>query len=497
MPCVDHDVIVVKHLFKLSLGNSAWDNDGWTNNYYFVPSPVEFEVFQEMLSKHYDRAENTGPFLKNLRFNLWIVDGGAILRDQKLSNPKLHLDSCPIQTIDHLSSGAVELFTNGCESCGVKVVDELAKLIPKAWEEVKICRGIKAGETVTITGGFFNNSANAYLGRITVWRDLTSNKVKDLTFHKIKEYEPKKWPVLNKGFSGGSWYNGKLYVCWPNRVAVVDPKSKFAITQHFDSPFFNDLHHVHACKHGIWVANTGMDSVDHLSFDNRLLSRSPLVAETEKFHSTTDVRDQATHTKLRGTDKVHVNHVEVIDNASKKDASGKVLSTDVSKYIVRATLLQSKQIVEIQQDRDQLPKVIAQLKDKSPPHEGFELAVPYFGMRKMWWNSTVDGLVTATDAITGNTVETWNLCKYVDIPRGWTRGLCILEDGFLVGSTVIRGTSKEWLQKHENEWNFETEDSRTAVVYVPFDHEDACAVAVDVLSNRDAKIYSLLREEIH
>lgn len=498
MSGVECDVVVVKHRRRV------WGAHEWVKNYYFVPSPVEFTVFDEMLSKHYDHTKKTGPFLTNLRFNVWTAHGGALLRNEEAHSVRGGAPDADTLSIDLWSSEAVAKFKTWCRSCDVEVSEELIVLLPEAWKQSQACKGtIKPAEVVTVTGGFFDNTANAYVGRVTVWRDSTGNdKVKALTFHTVKEYAPKQLPVVNKGFAGGSWYNGKLYVCWPNSVAVVDPTSDFAITQYLDNPGFNDLHHVHACKDGIWVANTGMDSVDHLTLDGRLLSRIHCVDRATKYDGVTaDVRDQAAHTARRGKDKVHVNHVAVSEECAGEVGAGGAEGLPPTERrrktrVVTATLLQTKQVVQIQEGVDQPHKVAARLKVSSPPHEGFVQQVDHFGKTRLMWNSTVDGLVVATDADTGDTVKTWDLSECPGIPRGWTRGLCVLDDGFLVGSTIIRGSAERWLQRHNNVWNFDTKDSSTAVVFVPF-HTPGCAstvCAVDVLTHRAAKVFSLLRE---
>jgi hypothetical protein len=197
---------------------------------------------------------------------------------------------------------------------------------------------------------------------------------------------------------------------------------------------------------------------------------------------------------------VHVNYVAVEEYAGEVGAGGAegLFSTERrgKTHVVTATMLQTMQVVQIQEGVDQSHKVAARLKVSLPPHEGFVQQVDHFGKMRLIWNSTVHGLVVATDADTGDTVKTWDLSEYPGIPRGWTRGLCVLDDGFLVGSTVIRGSAERWLQRHNNTWNFDTKDSSTAVVFVPFHVLDCTPTvcAVDVLTHRDAKVFSLLRE---
>ena len=77
-------------------------------------------------------------------------------------------------------------------------------------------------------------------------------------------------------------------------------------------------------------------------------------------------------------------------------------------------------------------------------------------------------------------------------PRGWHRGLVLLDDGFLVGSTVVRGDAVNWIN-----WNFDTAKSKTGVTFVPWEYENHSrgneVCSVQFLTERSAKVFSLLR----
>jgi hypothetical protein len=328
---------------------------------------------------------------------------------------------------------------------------------------------------VVVTGGFFDGTASSYLGRVIVWRDAKSSMVKALTFTKISAYVPEKWPVINKGFAGASWWQGRLYVCWPNRVAVVDPNSNWNIVSHLDNLQFNDLHHVHVDERGMLVANTGIDAVDLLTINGTLVQRYQVAQAREGSQQATlrDLRGQAAHDELRGKDAEHVNFV----------------STDSASGAMHATFLQSKRVVRV----DQPKTTVATLPDGSPPHEGFLAFVPAIAEQSLLWNSTVDGHIFATNPATGDCIYSWDLSEYADAPRGWTRGLCLLDDGFLVGCSVVRDSARDWLPRHGSSWNFDVEESTTAVVYIPFVSEPGLRLAAtNVLDGASAKIFSLL-----
>jgi len=478
--------------------------EDWNDNYFFSTTPVDYATgFASMHEKHYDPEANYGPFLTHLRLNMWSMTAGVLLRDDKLTLIDGTPEANKLQTInmwdasEELSELAAML-----KQCAFTVNLKITELVPEAWARCQMHQGaVQAAEKVTVTGGFFDNSADGYIGVVTVWRSQSTSNVVGLTFRMVNVYTPDMLPVINKGFAGASWYNNELYVCWPNRIAVVTPKSGWAIQSHIDNKRFNDLHHVHACSEGIWVANTGQDSVDHLTLDGELVSRTHVCCAPKSLEDTEiDLRDQSWHDKLRGHDKEHVNYVTVALGGLCEPKSPSSLPINA---VVAATLLNSKQVVNIQENQATTPnELIAQLDATKPPHEGFLAAAPWDPQQYYWWNSTVDGCVVATDCVSGGALQ-WNLCEHSELPRGWTRGLCLLPDGFLVGSTALHAGSEEWIKKHHNTWNFDTTRSRTTVSFVPFASSETRDGATSVSTNADpksvhflnarhAKIFSLL-----
>ena len=461
-----------------------WPDEDWKDNYYFEREPTKKDyhnVFIASMQKHYDCRENYGPFLFGLRFNMWNDEEGVLLRDNNCwvlnsgSAPQSHKENYWDAT----------KFKNLLQTSSFAAVDSLAKLIPEAW---KMCQGNAAteAEKITVTGGFFDETANAYIGMITVWRSQKCNAVVKLTFEVIREYTPDIFPVINKGFAGGSWYNSELYVCWPNRVSVLSPSMGWVIRMNIDHPGFNDLHHVHACDHGIWVANTGCDTVDEVDINGKVTARYPLSNDSLSVEGVVeDLRDQKSHTARRGCHNEHVNYVSPLQC----DASSG------STHDLTATLLQSKRVVSIGKLKGERSTPMAvNLEPSNPPHEGFIATVPCVSDKPLLWNSTVDGHVIASDPKTGDTVKRWEISRFGHLPRGWTRGLVLLHDGFLVGCTVIHGDAARWIAQHNNKWDFDIDNSKTAVSFIPFEVTNTNASKfVSFLSDRKGKIFSLLR----
>ena len=348
-------------------------------------------------------------------------------------------------------------------------------------------------ERITVTGGFFDQSPNAYIGLITVWRarkypcirqSQHKQVVTRLTFRFIKEYSPSRYPVLNKGFAGGSWHGNELFVCWPNRIAVIKPQfGDWSISHHIDDEKFNDLHHVDANDGGVWVANTGFESVDRFDYGGALIGRQRFVTESAaNRHAEGDIRGQDAHTIRRGKDEYHINHVW-----AEPGKSDRVLATCL--HVGRVVSLTFHEDRAARATTIPKPTRVATFSSGTRPHEGFLATASAFYARPLLWNSTVDGRVLASHPETGKVYREWRLTEY-DIPRGWTRGLCLCKDGFLVGATTVRGEAVHWLK-----WNFEPAASCTSVVFVPWNSDVTrrkFLPRVTFLTSRCAKIFSLL-----
>jgi hypothetical protein len=122
----------------------------------------------------------------------------------------------------------------------------------------------------------------------------------------------------------------------------------------------------------------------------------------------------------------------------------------------------------------------------APPHDGFLAAHP--SGRECLWVTTVPGEVIACDPDSGELIERWSLADR-GAARGWTRGLCVLDHGLLVGTTRIRASNADYFSR----WSeADAGASRSAISYLPFERGGA-TVSVDVLHERGAKVFSILR----
>ena len=365
-------------------------------------------------------------------------------------------------------------------------------------------------ERITVTGGFFDGSPNGYVGAVTVWRSRSGGSVTRLSFAMMAEFEPTILPVKNKGFGGGCWYNGDLWVCWPNQVIALRPPDRntvgvkgktnaWRVCRHIDDLKFNDLHHVSVCRRGIFVANTGYETIDRFSHDGELVSRRRLVNTEVGLGSgqcggreiddggTEDLRGDTAHAERRGKDVLHVNHVHA-------RGRGGCNAGEEGPPTVYATCLKMGQVISwIEGEDTSRQRVVAQLPGTCVrPHEGYLGKVEQLSQgRLLVWNSTVDGRVFASDPDTGRVAHSWDLHNMCG-PRGWHRGLVLLRDGFLVGSTVLRGDAITW-----SSWRFDAGESRTGVTFVPYGQSEGCKggpCSVSFLTDRHAKVFSLLRQ---
>ncbi|WP_413699263.1 hypothetical protein ACLKMH_17435 [Psychromonas sp. KJ10-10] len=314
-------------------------------------------------------------------------------------------------------------------------------------------------QTFLITGGFFDGSSEGYIGKITL--EQTSNRVL-LSFTPLLITEPPavELRVKNKGFAGGSINGNLLWICSSNQVLAYSLEN-FELIQTIDDPLFNDLHHVLAEENGLYVVNTGLESLDYFNYDGVLKERKFLTSEERnifRINSTAEFRtfDSKPHF-------MHANHCS-------RSPEGNML----------LTFVRQRRIVNLSDWSWASPEYSA------PPHEGF---IDHYAPKKMncIWVSTVPGEVLACDPISHEVIKKWNL-REKGVPPGWTRGLCILKHGFLVGTTKIRQTNADYYARWNSE---ETNKSETTVSYISFDEKQE-AISVDVLGARNAKIFSIL-----
>lgn len=310
-----------------------------------------------------------------------------------------------------------------------------------------------------ITGGFFDNSSEGYIGKI---RLVKKGKEVTLAYETLLITEPPTpdLRIKNKGFAGGSIHKNLLWLCSANQVLAYS-LSKFKLKKVIDDPLFNDLHHVLACNQGLYVVNTGLESLDFFGYDGKLKTRNFLTSKERnelRISSADDFRTTESKPHF-----MHANYCSLKPN-------GEVLLTFVRQRRVVNTVDWSWASPEY----------------PAPPHEGF-ISKYSVTNQNLLWATTVAGDIIATDPISGKIIEQWHSKNY-GISTGWTRGLFILEHGFLLGTTLIRKSNAEYYSRWSDE---DTKDSQTTISYIPFD-KSLTSVSVQVEENRPAKVFSII-----
>lgn len=314
-------------------------------------------------------------------------------------------------------------------------------------------------EVFIVTGGFFNGSSEGYVGKVTLTKGTEDVS---LCFETSMIMEPPapSLRVKNKGFAGGSIHKNLLWLCSSNQVLSFSLPN-LELKHVIDDSLFNDLHYVLAEDDGLCIVNTGLESLDHFGYDGELKKRT-LLTSNER----TEQRTNSCPEFRVIESKPHFMHA----NYCFRRGDGHLLLTFVRQRRIVNTSDWSWASAEY----------------SAPIHEGFIAHYSPTG-KDCLWVTTVPGEVIASDPESGEVVKKWILNEN-NVPPGWTRGLCILEHGFLVGTTKIRESNA----RYYTGWNqSDIENSRTTISYISFDSNQS-TVVVDVLNNRNSKIFSIL-----
>jgi hypothetical protein len=106
-------------------------------------------------------------------------------------------------------------------------------------------------------------------------------------------------------FTGYCFRSGSLWVCSHNEIVRFDEWPPTRIAGRVANPGFNDLHHCNTWRDAIAVANTGLETVDVVSTDGRLLERFDLLRGLDGARR---IDPELAYGKLPDT-KPHVRHV--------------------------------------------------------------------------------------------------------------------------------------------------------------------------------------------
>jgi hypothetical protein len=222
-------------------------------------------------------------------------------------------------------------------------------------------------------------------------------------------------PKQKMQFTGTCMIDGRIYACTHTEIVRFDDWPPTEPAARISIPGFNDLHHCMPWEGGIAVANTGLETVDHLSMDGDLLQRWDLLEgrpDARRIDPGLDYRRIA-DTKPH---HIHPNHLWVRDGE------------------LWVTGLKTPGAMCVAGDRRELRIETAR------PHDG-----PHDGryIRGQVAFTTVRGFVVLVDPDSLDVVESYDLAPMTPGIKtlGWCRGLC--EDPrdpnrFFVGFTILR-----------------------------------------------------------
>jgi hypothetical protein len=201
-------------------------------------------------------------------------------------------------------------------------------------------------------------------------------------------------PKQKMQFTGFSMTDGQIYVCTHTEIVRFDDWPPSQPAGRITIPGFNDLHHCIPWDGGLAVANTGLETVDHVSLDGTLLHRWDLLEgypEARRIDPDRDYRlipDTKPH-------QLHANHLWV--------RNGELWVTELkAPGVERVTGARRRVTFEA-----------------GRPHDG-----RYLGGRLVF--TTVNGRVVLVDSDSLELVANHDLTKMTPGAKvlGWCRGVC-------------------------------------------------------------------------
>lgn len=212
--------------------------------------------------------------------------------------------------------------------------------------------------------------------------------------------------VVGKGITGMCLDGEDAWVCFSNLIARVRlPEG--VVLDLIEDEAFNDLHQLTRVHGGLLLANTGHESVDFISLPDKAIRRIDLLG--------TDLRSWRPARAQHEDTKPHLHH-----------AASACLNKDGELVV---GLGRQARVLNVTRWEWVSPHLQAGLHDAHYTHDG------------ALWCTTVGGEVHRLDADGGQ--QTWHLGHYVD-HVGWTRGLAVTDEGFLVGQTAIRESNRDY-----------------------------------------------------
>ena len=319
---------------------------------------------------------------------------------------------------------------------------------------------MKPAEKFVVVGGFRDEeSAEGYIGMLELCKDGTESSLRFMSI--IVEAPPNENLHLpNKGFAGGTIHNKQLWVCTANQVLAYR-LDNWQLQHVIDNPLFNDLHHILADDDGLYVVNTGLEAIDYLDHSGKLVKRTMLTSDEltqKRIVSAKEFRTSTTEPHL-----MHANHCV-------KNYKGQLL----------VTLARQRQVLNLDEWDWASPEFDA------PPHDGIMAYYPPDKKTYLWVTNVHGTIIACSDK--KRIIKSWNLKDY-GIPPGWVRGVAVLAHGFIVGSSKITTSNRNYYSGWDKQ---DFTNSKTTIAYIPFDDNER-GHHTDIFPERKAtKIFSII-----
>jgi hypothetical protein len=343
-----------------------------------------------------------------------------------------------------------------------------------------------------VTGGYFDDSGECVVFQV----DVSTGEVREW----LRFQPPEHLRVPTKGFSGGTVTadGSYLYVAAHSFVARIDIQ-RARIDGLLHQPCFNDLHHVAVDPSGghLWIANTGLGSVDILDVDGGFVGShallpawvnarrmggatppwesalrpgwsgkppaswpsAPLTADG--YHTSEEAFSRLPFHQTKVRDHLHPNHVGFLGDRALVTCLYDGSVRDLGNFSIVARL------------------------DGEFPHDGQAI-------EDLYWVTTIDGQVVCLDLARepGVLVERWDVSSTTG-RYGWCRGLHVRDEHLFVGMTEVRDGR---LPKHR--WSERSPAcSETSVICIERGTGHLLARVEMTDRQRHLKIYSLIELE--
>ena len=255
------------------------------------------------------------------------------------------------------------------------------------------------GEKVAVSGGYFDDID----GFISIYEIIDADLRPVKNFH-LKHPMPDS-SQTGKGITGLVYNEDKnlFWACFSNCIVQYNPHAQEITDTIFDSRF-NDLHDLFTNNGQLVVVNTGNESIDTINLQTKEVTRIDFLGD--------DLRKLTPSVTNTSSTKPHLHHI----SSAKYNKSGDLIVG----FFKQQRILNLSNWTQVGKRMD------------SPVHD----------------IQIVDDEVFWT-TISGGVYSSLNIKPLLDLKEhcasiGWTRGLHISKDYFLVGSTSIRETNSNF-----------------------------------------------------